>query len=150
MENDLEGLECGCGKQTIETEIEYSSNSKTGHVYITNNWGQSLSWINVRHRRSNSSSKEEAVTLKNLENKDDPIFVMDITYETGAASPFDYWYIKFQTIEGKQYEVKDNFYCSISSKDNGNVFLTISPEDVGHLYVSFSKSSGCYVTIKKI
>lgn len=140
--------ECGCGKQNVDVE-EGDLSKETGHVYYTNNWGQTLKWLTIRHRRSNDSGKEETITIRNVESKKDIIYAMDINYETGVGSSFDYWYIQFETMDGKKYDVKDNFYCSISASDNGNAILTIYPKDKMSLYVSFSKSDGCSVSIKQ-
>lgn len=120
----------------------------TGHVYIQNDWGEDFYSVTVRHRRGNESSKQEEKTFYGLAagKKAGPL---DITYTTGAGSPFDYWWVKFITnITKKTYTIKDNFYCYISSSDNGTVNLRLDAS-TKKMYVTFSSSSGCTVSISE-
>lgn len=61
-------------------------------------------------------------------------------YENGITAPFDYWWITFEDFMGKRYTVKDNFFCNITSRDDGNTTLTIDGDEKV-LRVSFSQSS---------
>lgn len=70
-------------------------------------------------------------------------------YTTGPTSPFDYWYMEGSHPYGpgaSGFKTKNNFYCSVAAKDNGDVILTIH-EDINaqasYLEVEFDKSSGC-------
>ena len=66
--------------------------------------------------------------------------VLTFYYENGITAPFDYWWIKFKDIWGKRHTVKDNFFCNITSSDDGNTTLTIDGDEKV-LRVSSSKSS---------
>lgn len=119
----------------------------TGHVKIENKWGTSITSIFLRHRRGNDESKEESTTFINIPNKG-VTENMDFTYTTGAASPFDYWWIKFVTLSDDTFTCKNNFYCSVDSDDNGYVTIKLNGDDE-HMYVNFSDSSGCKCSLKK-
>jgi hypothetical protein len=120
----------------------------TGYVMVTNKFGESLNSVYVRHRRSNDPDKQEDCTFSNVDaGKETTKF--PITYETGVGSDFDYWYVKIITNGNDIYECKSDFYCSISSGDDGNVKITINTGP-NQLLVEFSESSGCKVDLTKI
>ncbi|WP_445496882.1 hypothetical protein [Photorhabdus sp. SF281] len=118
----------------------------TGIVTFKNDWGEDISSITIRHRRSNDPNKQEQETLNNIRSGETAESVLKVTYETGSGSPYDYWWVKFITSSGRLYTMKDNFYCSIGSNDNGNVTLRIDGA-TQEMYVTFSASSGCEVSI---
>ncbi|MGE7416257.1 hypothetical protein [Methylobacterium tarhaniae] len=124
------------------------STDHSGIVYLQNDWGVDLAQLTIRHRRSNDPDKQEEQTFYNVV-AGDSVGPMAITYTTGAGSPFDYWWVKFVTQNGSTFDCKDNFYCSISSDDDGRVMLRLDGSD-SELYVSFSSSSGCSVSISQI
>jgi hypothetical protein len=116
-----------------------------GNAHLTNDWGSDLASVTLRHRRSNDPEKQEEQTWNNVA-AGAVLSPLQFTYETGMASPFDYWWVKLVTTGGHTYQCKDNFYCSVSSSDDGEVQLTLdgAPEE---LRVSFSESSGCTVSV---
>lgn len=119
----------------------------TGKVYFKNDWGEDLYSVTVRHRRSNDASKQEEKTFYGV-GAGQTVGPLDITYTTGAGSPFDYWWIKFITnVTKKTYSIKDNFYCYISSSDDGKVTLR-ADGSTKKLHVIFSSSDGCKVSIE--
>lgn len=120
--------------------------NRRGSVDFTNDWGEDIASITIRHRRGNDSSKQEDVTLYNVSSGERLDNVLQFTYETGAASPYDYWWIKFITNSTREFTIKNNFYCSVAKSDNGKVFLRIDGSDK-KMYVNFSNSSGCFVKI---
>ncbi|GLY61280.1 hypothetical protein Pcaca05_21370 [Pectobacterium carotovorum subsp. carotovorum] len=73
---------------------------------------------------------------------------MTFKYETGKSSPFDYWWIKFITESGRLYTIKNYFYCSVTRNDDGNVYLSVSGNKK-KMYVAFSRSSSCGVSIRQ-
>ncbi|MGN0170880.1 MAG: hypothetical protein ACI39H_09000 [Lachnospiraceae bacterium] len=117
-----------------------------GSVTFKNNWGATISEVTIRHRRGNKPEKEESHTYYGL-LQGESTAAMNFVYETGATSPFDYWWIKFVVL-GNEYTIKDNFYCSVSWQDDGNVELTANGDN-NKLHVHFSYSSDCDVSIKK-
>ncbi|CDL81269.1 hypothetical protein [Xenorhabdus szentirmaii] len=131
--------------EDVNDEVTEFITTHTGHVSFKNGWGEDISSLTVRHRRSNDPGEEEIKAVYNIPSGKE-IKVMDFTYETGAGSSFDYWWIKFITNSGKEYQIKDNFYCSVSSSDDGNVKLRVDGADK-KLYVTFSHSSSCQVSI---
>lgn len=119
-----------------------------GSVKLTNTWGSALLEVHIRHRRGNDPGREESCSFYGV-----PVNVatkpLKISYELNSAS-FDYWWIKFVTLEGVEYQTnKDNFFCNITGSDSGDVTITINPGDK-KMYVSFSQSSGCSQGLKKI
>ncbi len=120
--------------------IYYRCNYKKGHVHVFNSWSTDVVGLQVRHRRGNKEELEDtrdsiAVRQYALEND-----VLTFYYENGITAPFDYWWIAFEDSAGNRYTVKNNFFCNITGKDDGNATLTIDgAEQV--LRVSFSKSS---------
>ena len=119
-----------------------------GNVYLTNNWGVNLAQVYLRHRRGNKASKTDEVTWDNVQIRQ-KVGPFKITYQTGAGSPFDYWWIKFVDIAGVEYQCKDNFFCYISSSDNGNVNISLEGDNQ-KMTVNFSESTGCTVGLSKI
>ena len=145
-----------CDSLTEEERIQINKQKKgnsesnslhTGYVTFVNKWGATMSEITIRHRRGNDKDCEESITYHNLgEGKKTP--QMEFAYQTGLFSSFDYWWIKF-TVVGNKYSIKDNFYCSVASDDNGYVTLTADGSN-SELNVEFDISNGCVVSINKM
>lgn len=133
---------CGHTEKIGEPAVK---TTRYGSVYARNDWGADLASLTVRHRRSNEAGKQEEETYYNV-NAGDEVGPLAITYETGAGTPFDYWWIKFMLNNGKTYTIKDDFYCYISSSDDSRVDLRIDGAE-SKLFVSFSESSSCKVAI---
>jgi hypothetical protein len=134
--------------ETKVGESGLASTDHVGHVYLQNDWGADLFSVTIRHRRGNDADKQEQQSFNNVP-AGAKVGPMEITYTTGAGSPFDYWWIKFQLSNGATYSCKSNFYCYISSSDDGVVLLRIDGADKD-MYVSFSSSSGCYVGLSTV
>lgn len=120
-----------------------------GHARMYNGWGEDLASITLRHRRGNDSEKEEMKTWRAVKSatwtpESDEL---KFKYETGMGSPYDYWWIKVVTLNNKSYSCKDNFYCSLSSGDDGSVKITADAA-AKEAIVKFSSSSGCDVALK--
>jgi hypothetical protein len=124
---------------------EVESTEHTGYAYITNNWGIDIATVTIRHRRGNDPTKEESASYSVLRNGAKTPSPLSFTYETGLFSSYDYWWVSFLTADAKSYNIKDNFYCSVSSDDDGNVQFSL---DGGgqEVNVSFSSSGGCTVS----
>jgi hypothetical protein len=144
-ENVCDNSKCG-HKEKIGERIGQSDH--TGKVYLKNDWGADLSSLTVRHRRGNDPSMQEEFTFYNV-LAGDSVGPMKITYTTGAGSPFDYWWVKFVTVNATAFSCKNDFYCYISSSDDGTVNLRLDGAD-SDMYVTFSESSGCYVGISEV
>jgi hypothetical protein len=127
---------------------EAVSTPRQGTATVTNAWGVALAQITLRHRRGNDPSREEQMTFTSL-GVNETSAAMPFTYETGAGSPRDYWWITFLTVGGTQWSCKDNFYCSVSSSDTGAVALAVRA-DTKTMTVSFSRSSGCSVGLSQL
>ncbi len=124
-------------------------NTREGSVHFSNQWGTTLAEITIRHRRGNEADKEEIATLYNVEPGTTLEHVMPIVYETGMTAPFDYWWVQFRTVGGAVCSIKDNFFCNISSDDDGQAWLTLEGGDKQELRVAFSSSSSCEVSISE-
>jgi Up-Regulated in long-lived daf-2 len=127
---------------------QLSSSPHTGQAYVTNNWGITLAEVTLRHRRSNNSDKQEQKTWRQLGPGDRTSDPLSFSYETGAGSSFDYWWVAFITNGGDTYTCKDNFYCSVSSSDNGIVQVSLNL-DSRSMKLTFSNSSSCTVSLFK-
>ncbi|WP_299768232.1 hypothetical protein [uncultured Dokdonia sp.] len=116
-----------------------------GFVTVLNNWGVSLKELTIRHRRGNDPNEQEEMTYENIPvgGKTEPL---RIKYETGIGSANDYWWVKFVTIGNETFQCKDNFYCSISSDDDGEVLLTLEGDRID-MDVTFNESIGCSVDL---
>lgn len=122
----------------------YSYNE--GHFFVQNLTGQTLKKLYVRHRIGNhESSMNEHARFENVEYWDSTKGTK-FRYQTGFATPYDYWYIEIELENGYVYATKDDFYCSVSSNDNGLAFITIH-EDLQARFI-FSSSSGCRVHLR--
>jgi len=67
---------------------------------------------------------------------------------TSMGSPFDYWCIRIVEVSWNVYECKDDFYCSVSSDDGGEVEIT-SQSDSRDFRINFNSSSGCKCGLSK-
>ncbi|WP_337998203.1 hypothetical protein [Oleispirillum naphthae] len=141
-EDTLINSKCG-HTEKLDEPAELSE--RTGSVYTKNDWGTDMASLTVRHRCGNDPDKQEETTYYNVATGS-TVGPFSIGYETGAGSPFDYWWIKFMLNNGKVYTIKDNFYCYISSSDSGRVDLRIDGAE-SKLFVKFSSSSSCKVSI---
>ena len=127
--------------------IYYQCNYKKGHVHVFNNWKSDVTGLQVRHRRGN---KEELEDLRDSMQIGQSVLQNDVLtfyYENGITASFDYWWIEFADSTGDKYTVKDNFFCNITSDDDGNATLTIDGREQV-LRVEFSKSSTDTTRIK--
>ncbi len=127
--------------------VEKKQTDHTGQVYTKNDWGVDLQQLTVRHRQSNDSSKQQEITYYDVPAGATAEPPLIITYTTGTGSSFDYWWVKFVTSTGETYVCKKDFYCSISSDDDGVVHITLDGS-TKKMYVTFSESSGCKVTLE--
>jgi len=145
----MKGKECeNCDIRDTNVEKDIDQASHTGSVYITNNWSSyPLKRLFIRHRMDNRVDDTDSIELFDVQPYKDSLKVMEFRYFTGSGSPYDYWYIEFTNNKDEKFKIKDNFYCSVSSSDNGNVYLDLRPEKVKELHISFSQSSSCWVNI---
>ncbi|RJL52903.1 hypothetical protein [Pectobacterium carotovorum] len=120
----------------------------TGYINFKNNWGENISWITIRHRRRNNPNYQEQENFRNIIAGEKRENIMTFKYETGKGSPFDYWWIKFITESGRLYTIKNDFYCSVTRNDDGNVYLSVDGNKK-KMYVAFSRSSSCSVSIRQ-
>lgn len=118
----------------------YRCNYKKGHVNLRNDWNSNLSGLVIRHRRGNDAQLEDVRDAIEVVQSTTETDVLTFYYENGITAPFDYWWIAFEEPMGGRYTVKDNFYCNITSGDDGNATLTIDRSRMA-MKVSFSKSS---------
>ncbi|MEU3959416.1 hypothetical protein AB0F42_06295 [Streptomyces buecherae] len=120
----------------------------TGYARVYNGWGEDLAQITLRHRRDNDPAKEETKTWRAVKTAEwtPENDKLKFTYETGMGSDYDYWWIKVVTLNNKTYVCKDNFYCSVSSDDDGNVKVTVDGASK-EMVIEFSSSSGCTVSL---
>lgn len=120
--------------------------ARVGTYYVRNNLHYPIPEVTVKH--TTSAYGVESTDFRNI-----PVggstSGTSFKYQTGAGSSFDYWYVEGYSEYGPgitSFKTKDNFYCSVSSSDNGNVYLDINAASngfPGNLSVSFSNSSGC-------
>lgn len=118
----------------------YRCNYNKGYVTVINNWGVTLDELCIRHRRGNNKDLEDVTNCLSIKNNTESIQVLTFYYQNGFGAPFDYWWIKFKIAGGKEYKIKDNFFCNITKDDDGTATLTIDG-DSEKLNVSFSQSS---------
>lgn len=121
--------------------------ARTGYVVLNNKWGSALLEVHIRHRRANDPMREESESFYCLPaNEKTP--PMQFTYEVNGT-PFDYWWIKFTTISGLEYQTsKDNYWSNITDQDDGNVEIRIDPGTC-KMYLTYSKSFGSSQSLKK-
>ncbi|WP_164671214.1 hypothetical protein [Pectobacterium brasiliense] len=121
---------------------------RTGFISLKNNWGENIHSITIRHRRGNNPNRQEQEIFTDITSGELRRKLMEFKYETSVGSPYDYWWIKFITESGRTYTIKHNFYCSVTSRDDGNVFLHLDG-DHKKMHVTLSSSSYCRVSIFK-
>lgn len=119
-----------------------------GYVHITNNWGIDITEITLRHRRGNEPGLEESTVIRGFPQGRKIQNALEITYTTGLGSPYDYWWVKFVAVGGGEYTCKDNFYCSISSSDDGHVDIWLNGDNQT-MSVAFSGGDRCSVKLSK-
>jgi hypothetical protein len=127
---------------------EPESTLKQGSAVVTNSWNAMLYQVVLRHRRGNlPAAQEEASSLVvGVGQRTEPLV---FTYDTGAGSPYDYWWIRLVSIDGGVFVCKDSFYCSLGPEDDGNVSMIVDFSAM-YLAVAFSKSSGCTVPLSRV
>jgi hypothetical protein len=143
---DITNEKCDHGSKVGETDL--ATTEHNGSVTFENGWGINLFTVTIRHRQGNSYDRQEERTYEHVQ-PGETVGPMAIKYTTGVGSPFDYWWIKIQAENGSTYTCKDNFYCYISSDDDGKVKLRADGAS-RNLYVTFSKSSGCSVSLSGV
>ncbi|MDC9590126.1 hypothetical protein PSI23_12660 [Xenorhabdus sp. XENO-10] len=128
------------------------SDIRKGRVFLSTHWDDDLQTVRVRHRRGNDREKEEHKILTNISKITKHLYVMDITYDVSLFFPDrDYWWILLVTNDWRVYTIKNNFYCNITSSDNGDVLLDVVNGLLGmKMYVSFSDSNNCRQSIYEI
>ncbi|MDC9598857.1 hypothetical protein [Xenorhabdus anantnagensis] len=120
------------------------SDIRKGRVFLSTHWDDDFQTVRVRHRRGNYREKEEHKLLTNINKITKHLYVMDITYDVSIIPNYDYWWILLVTNDWRVYTIKNNFYCNISSSDNGDVLLEVVSGALGmKMYVSFSYSNNC-------
>ncbi|BBG59297.1 hypothetical protein [Providencia rustigianii] len=111
---------------------------KTGFVTLENYWGEHLKRVYLSHTGFLTKVRTHLDMPDGTIYKDALIF----QYQLGIGSPKDYWYMEIETLSGKKYRTKDNFYCSISEEDHGQVTIGMNGEEKT-MYVNFPSSSDC-------
>lgn len=118
-----------------------------GEVVLENQWGKTLLEVYIRHRRGNDTNREDSNLFYSIP-AGERTASMRFFYTIGTLD-FDYWWIKFTTIDGEEYQTnKYNFFCNITSSDDGTVVIKID-SNTKKMYVSFSSSSGCSQSLQK-
>ncbi|WP_413491873.1 hypothetical protein [Morganella psychrotolerans] len=126
--------------------------SNLGYFYVINRIGFNIKELTVVHTLYDHD-KPFSIVTKTYENvaKNNSIgHAAPFPYITGLGSPYDYWYIKIVYIglagEDITIQTKNHFFCSVSSEDDGLVYITLNSDFYG--YFLFSESSGCYISLK--
>lgn len=119
---------------------------RTGALYVQNDWSN-LKHLTVRHLRGNDPGNGETFEFEGVKHGD-RLGPLSIQYIVGIGSPFDYWWLEFTTDTGLTFSIKPDFYCYISSNDDGQVLLRLSSDD-RNISVSFSASTGCQVEVSQ-
>lgn len=155
--NDINGkdIEEGkeCSGESFQTKISADDvrkwDNKIGTYYVVNKVGgfsDRIIHIKVVHTTSNNG--KETTEFNNIPSGGKTSGTK-FKYTTGANSPFDYWYVEGSVSFGPgmaSFKTKDNFYCSVAAKDNGDVNLIIHGDDQGYptkFEVAFNKSKEC-------
>lgn len=119
-----------------------------GYFTIINMTYTTIYDVVVTHRQSGSYISEFSI------NKLDVLVTPEegkksFEYVTGNSTPYNYWYIQYSTnMNGKDKRAtKTNFYCSLTSSDNGYVVILIRQNDVK---IILSNSNGCSVSTNPI
>lgn len=118
-----------------------------GYFIFINNSGSTLNDLYVRHLLSNRIDGPGRAELKlpSLRHGDRSNKV-EFLYDTGIFASFDYWYIEATQGKGMRYYGSHNFYCSVSSSDDGYVYITLDRNMDVHF--KFSQSSGCWTDLR--
>jgi hypothetical protein len=103
-----------------------------------NQWGSPVTDVKVHHWNSdgaNNWGNWSSVPQGEATSND-----MTINFETGLGSAYDYWQVSF-TSGNIKYESKGDFYCNLSSSDEGGI-VTASIQSSG-FQIAPPDSSGC-------
>ena len=151
--------DCGDGKHSNDEITEENNwvfdHGRTGYVYFRNDWGSNITNLTIRHRSCNYIKCTDRHVYNSVASGETTTpFAFE--YYTGENSCYDYWWIVF-TCNGVTYTVKDNFYCTVSNDDDGDVYLAISGSQK-RLFVNFSQghkgsstgSRGCYAHVTQV
>ncbi|MHA7633377.1 hypothetical protein [Corallococcus sp. M7] len=113
------------------------STQQTANAVVVNHWGAAITNVTLRHRYSNNPEYQQQGNWASLaENATSSSF--QVIFWTGAIG-HDYWWIQFEDANGKIWQCKQNFYCTLSSPDAGNTlyfFVNGSAEEMQCQFVS--------------
>jgi hypothetical protein len=120
--------------------------AKSGRVRVYNDWGAELSGVVVRHRIGNEQAGETNLVWPTVWPGDTTEW-QNFTYD---SSHRNYWWISFVVIDTReQWACADNFYCSLTSSDNGDVEISLNGYRKD-LLVEFSNSSSCTKSLSRV
>lgn len=110
-----------------------------GKLSVVNETKNQIFNVKIRHSISNTVASRWQCEIPSISRGEWIPRVLVFDYNDSA---WDYWWFSF-TMNNKTYSIKNNFYCSIIKKDNGNVDIHIKDSKVE---VYFSNSSSCSVS----
>lgn len=119
--------------------------SKKGTAEFYNGWGCTLLEVHIRHRRGNDPNREDSASFYCVPaNK---TVQMDVIYESFSLSD-DYWWIKFVTFSGMEYQPSENILISnITIADNGTVTIRVD-SDTQCIYIVQSFTPGIWCPLQ--
>lgn len=142
----------GCCGDESRTEQPHKENGtepraiKSGRVRVYNDWGAELSGVVVRHRIGNAQAGESNLVWPTVWPGDTTEW-QDFTYDSSSRN---YWWISFVVTDTReQWACADNFYCSLTSSDNGDVEISLNGYQK-NLLVEFSNSSSCTKSLSRV
>ncbi|RKH42099.1 hypothetical protein D7X12_16710 [Corallococcus sicarius] len=101
------------------------STEQTANCVVVNQWGGTITNVQLRHRYSNNPSYQQQGNWPSLaENVTSSSF--QAIFWTGATG-HDYWWVQFEDDNGKIWSCKQNFYCTLKSSDaNTTVYFFLN------------------------
>jgi hypothetical protein len=132
-----------------DPEQGVEATTRTCNAVVVNNWDRNgLRGVTFRHRYRNDPDNEQKRTWDNLPYGVISSPALDVIYYTGAFTGFDYWWVEFTDSNGQRWTCKDNFYCYLTSDDDGTT-VTFSLNGSSERMEITMNSGGCYVTVYK-
>jgi len=123
-----------------------SSPNSWAKATVQNEWGMTISIVNLKHRYDKDHYDENSWTSIENGQSGEPF---DVGFWTGfGRTGRDYWKISFEA-DGKIWTCKDNFYCSLKENDkNGLVKCRVYKDgNQGKMEVVCPTSSNCTVSL---
>ncbi|MGV7221525.1 MAG: hypothetical protein ACQ9MH_08375 [Nitrospinales bacterium] len=92
------------------------STDRSCTIYVTNNWGETITGVVLTH--STSAHDPDVISVDTMADNAKS-YKIPISFQTGASPAYDYWNVSFTDSSGDVWTTPNNDRCNLSSDDEG-------------------------------